>query len=187
MNKVLYYEILISTLLIILIIVIFELIFFFVIIMPKTEHSIKSQINSSPGININLLELLSKNLTVDQLKNNLATVLFVQLNTGLIQRFVKLGDNIKEYNENFKKRRSKILGILMGCLVVSILLTAILSFVLRKYIDWKKMIFFLTTALFITGIGEVYFYYGIFTKLKSVNEARLLNGLITALRKYLSP
>jgi len=186
MNKILYSEILISTLLIILIIVSFELIFFFTIIMPETEHSIKSQINNSPGININLLDLLNKNLTANQVKLTAQATAYVQLNTAIVERLLKLDDNIKDYNKNFKKRRTAILGILIGCLVVLILLTAILSFVLRKYINWKKILFFLTTSLFITAIGEIYFYYGIFSKLKSVNETRLMNELITNLRKYLS-
>ena len=79
----------------------------------------------------------------------------------------------------------KALIILYLCLFIYIVITLILAIILRKHIDFYKLIVFVSLTLIITAIFELVFYFKIFSKIKTTNMESLIIKLHEKLIDYL--
>ncbi len=131
-------------------VIIFEIIFYFLKINKDIESNTDNLQNNIQDIIINIPELLKINLSES------------------------IRDLVNINKKNIKNRRRKSIVILCIILLIFFIITIILSIKLRNYINVPKLAAFVLLTLLITGICEIIFYFVIYSKLKTVNNQKLL-------------
>ncbi len=149
-------------------VIIFEIIFYFVKINKDIESNTDHLQNNAPDLTIDIPGLLDKIKIEDKdIKTKITNVLKTSLSESI-------RDLVNINKENIKNRRRTSLIVLCVIILIFIIITIILSIKLRNYINFPKLAAFVLLTLLITGICEIIFYFQIYSKLKTVNNERLL-------------
>jgi hypothetical protein len=174
---------LISSMVLIIAVIIFEIIFFFVKIQKDIKKYSLKMIDKIQ-VNDNILEKFKNNVSMNNLFSQIP-----QLNNLEHMIKIRFSQSIRDLVEINKKKlnnkRKKALTILYLCLFIYIIITLILAIILRKHIDFYKLIVFVSLTLIITAIFELVFYFKIFSKIKTTNMESLIIKLHEKLIDYL--
>jgi len=181
--KKLLFDILISTLIISLLLIIFELIFFFKIINKNMNNATLKISNDMPYYNINLTNELEKNNNYNNLDSKNKEHVLIFFKTIISNSLRNLVDKKNQFIKKDKKIR---LIVLLFIILFFIVITIFLSILLRKYINWKKIILFEAITFVLIALCEIIFYFEIFSKFSEGNVYQTQIDIITLLKKYLS-
>ncbi len=159
---------LVGSFILITFVIIFEIIFYFVKINKDIESNTDNLQNNAPEVTIDIPGLLDKIKIEDK---NIHILISNVLKKSLSE---SIRDLVNINKENIKNRRRKSLIVLLVILSIFFIITIILSIKLRNYINFQKLAVFVLLTLLITGICEIIFYFNIYSKLKTVNNEKLL-------------
>ena len=140
-------------------------------------------VNNMPIYNIDLTSELKKNNKYNNIDPKNKEKILITLKTIISN---SLRDLIDKTNQSIKKNKKIRLIVLLVIICILIIITIFLCILLRKYIDWKKIILFEVITFVLIALCEVFFYFEIFSKYSEGNVYQTQIDIITSLKNYLS-
>ncbi len=162
---------LVSSFVLVTVIIIFEIIFYFIKVNKDIESYTDTLFKQMPSINTDFLNGLKTNdvfINLPELeKPNIVNVINSNISKSIT-------DLVNINKDKLSHRRIKCLFILVSIVTIFLIITIFLSITLKDYVNFSKLAAFVLLTLFITAVFEIIFYFKIYSKLKTINNDRLI-------------
>ncbi len=179
----LFLDSILSSLFITILVIAFEIAFYLIVINDEIENSTRSFINKMNPIYIDLNGQLNTNSLYKMLNANQKKIIYNNLKASISDLVKKTVDQIES---DIASRRKNIM-IIMFCIYGAIIIaTFILSIVLRKKFAWVQILLFSIITLLMIGGAEAYLYFDVYSKLHTINGARMISEINQAIKNSLS-